>query len=185
MTLNLGLIGTGAIGRDHMRRITQTLSGACIAAVSDVNRPAAEAAVATLGLDAKVFDTGAALIAAPEIDAVLVTSWGGAHEPDVLAAVRAGKPVFCEKPLATTAEGCRNIVDAEISGGKRLVQVGFMRRYDTGYRLLKGIVDAGGIGAPLMVHAAHRNPTVGLRCAAWTIIGAPMPPASTIFFRSR
>ena len=161
MTLNLGLIGTGAIGRDHMRRITETLSGARIAAVSDVDRAAAEASLGPLGLDAEVFGTGAALIASPGIDAVLVTSWGGAHEPDVLAAIRAGKPVFCEKPLATTAEACRNIVDAEIAGGRRLVQVGFMRRYDTGYRLLKGVIDSGRIGAPLMVHAAHRNASVG------------------------
>ncbi len=160
MTLNIGVIGTGAIGRDHMRRITQTLSGARISAVSDVNRAAAEASLAPLGLDAEVFATGPELIASPNVDAVLVTSFGAAHEPDVVAAVKAGKPVFCEKPLATTAQGCRNIVEAEVAGGRRLVQVGFMRRYDAGYRMLKQVIDKDGVGAPLMVHAAHRNPTV-------------------------
>jgi myo-inositol 2-dehydrogenase/D-chiro-inositol 1-dehydrogenase len=68
--------------------------------------------------------------------------------------------VFCEKPLATTAEDCLHIVEAELAYGSRLVQVGFMRRYDAGYRALKRILAAGGIGPPLMVHCAHRNPTV-------------------------
>ncbi|WP_313159663.1 Gfo/Idh/MocA family oxidoreductase, partial [Mixta calida] len=77
-----------------------------------------------------------------------------------LAAIAAGKPVFCEKPLAMTAEGCRRVVDAEMKFGKRLVQVGFMRPYDVGYRALKKVIAEGQIGEPLMLHCAHRNPTV-------------------------
>ncbi|MDU7866217.1 MAG: Gfo/Idh/MocA family oxidoreductase, partial [Pantoea sp.] len=76
------------------------------------------------------------------------------------AAIAAGKPVFCEKPLAMSAEGCRRVVDAEIQAGKRLVQVGFMRPYDAGYRALKKVITDGDIGEPLMLHCAHRNPTV-------------------------
>jgi len=68
--------------------------------------------------------------------------------------------VFCEKPLAMSAEGCRRVVDAEIQHGKRLVQVGFMRPYDAGYRALKKVIADGGIGEPLMLHCAHRNPSV-------------------------
>ncbi|GAB0079169.1 Gfo/Idh/MocA family oxidoreductase [Pseudomonas syringae] len=79
----------------------------------------------------------------------------------MLAAIAAGKPVFCEKPLAVTAEGCRHIVEAEIASGRRLVQVGFMRPYDQGYRALKSVIDSGQIGEPLMLHCAHRNPRVG------------------------
>ena len=109
--------------------------------------------------EAEIFATGEELIASDGVDAVLVTSWGATHEAYVLAAIAAGKPCFCEKPLATTAEGARRIVDAEVAHGKRLVQVGFMRRYDAGYRMLKQVVDSD-IGPPLMVHAAHRNPTV-------------------------
>ena len=78
----------------------------------------------------------------------------------VLAAIKAGKPVFCEKPLATTAEACLRIVEAEIASGRHLVQVGFQRRYDKGYRALKKAIDDGAIGAPLMIHCAHRNPSV-------------------------
>ncbi len=60
-----------------------------------------------------------------------------------------------------TAAGCRKIVEAEIAHGKRQVQVGFMRSYDQGYRALKAVIDSGQIGEPLMLHCAHRNPTVG------------------------
>ncbi|MDT7561059.1 MAG: myo-inositol 2-dehydrogenase / D-chiro-inositol 1-dehydrogenase, partial [Pseudonocardiales bacterium] len=72
----------------------------------------------------------------------------------------ARKPVFCEKPLASTADACARIVDAEVGTGRRLVQVGFMRRYDEAYRAMKATVLHGSIGAPLIMHAAHRNPSV-------------------------
>ncbi|PRD64119.1 Gfo/Idh/MocA family protein [Malikia granosa] len=159
MTLKIGVIGTGMIGRDHTRRIQQVLAGAEVVALSDVNLASAESVRADLAPNAKLYQTGEELIAAPEVDAVLVTSWGATHEPYVLAAVAAGKPVFCEKPLATTAEGARRIVEAEVAHGKRLVQVGFMRRYDAGYVALKDAVQQH-TGAPILVHAAHRNPAV-------------------------
>lgn len=159
MTVRVGVIGTGAIGRDHARRINQVLAGARITALSDVNIDSAKSVMADIAPDAEICATGEELIAAANVDAVLVTSWGATHEQYVLAAIAAGKPCFCEKPLATTAEGAKRIVDAEVAHGKRLVQVGFMRRYDASYRLLKKAVDSE-IGQPLMVHAAHRNPAV-------------------------
>ncbi|UXT61212.1 Gfo/Idh/MocA family oxidoreductase (plasmid) [Agrobacterium fabrum] len=159
MTVRIGVVGTGAIGREHARRINQVLGGARIVALSDVNRASAEAVKKDIAPDAAIYDTGEALIAASDVDAVLVTSWGATHEQYVLAAIAAGKPCFCEKPLATTAEGAKRIVDAEVKHGKRLVQVGFMRRYDSGYVALKKAVDTK-IGAPIIVHAAHRNPSV-------------------------
>src|SRR3712207_2096911 len=101
MTLRVGVIGTGMIGQDHIRRITEVLSGAVITAVSDANSDAA-AAVADRLPSARVFETGEELIASDDVDAVIVTSWGPTHEVYVLAAITAEKPVFCEKPLATT-----------------------------------------------------------------------------------
>ena len=68
--------------------------------------------------------------------------------------------MFCEKPLATTKEACLRIIEAEMARGRRLVQVGFMRRYDTGYRALKAALDDGRIGTPLLMHCAHRNLSV-------------------------
>ncbi|MEO2222922.1 Gfo/Idh/MocA family protein [Priestia megaterium] len=160
MVLKIGVIGTGAIGQDHIRRITNTLSSGKIVAVTDVNKEQAKAVVQNQNLDATIYNDGHELIKAEEVDAIVVTSWGPTHEEFVLAAIAVGKPVFCEKPLATTAEGCKRIIDAEIKLGKSLVQVGYMRRYDTGYRALKEVIDSGQIGETLMVHCAHRNPTV-------------------------
>ncbi|WP_158780807.1 Gfo/Idh/MocA family protein [Pantoea sp. BAV 3049] len=160
MTLKLGVIGTGAIGQEHIRRCSKVLQGAKVVAVSDINVDGAKGVVSRLGLDAEVYANGHDVIRSQDVDALLVTSWDPTHEEFTLAAIAAGKPVFCEKPLAMSAEGCRRIVDAEIAYGKRLVQVGFMRPYDAGYRALKQVIVNGEIGEPLMLHCAHRNPTV-------------------------
>src|SRR5262245_45144329 len=133
MTLNVGVIGTGMIGQDHIRRLTEVVSGAEVVAISDANSEVAHQVAAGLK-NTTVHATGEELIADPAVDAVIVTSWGPTHEQYVLAAIAAHKPVFCEKPLATTAEACRNIIGAELAHGSRLVQVGFMRRYDAAYR---------------------------------------------------
>ncbi|MDC7863246.1 Gfo/Idh/MocA family protein [Pantoea ananatis] len=160
MTLKLGVIGTGAIGQEHIRRCNNVLQGAKVVAVSDINVESAQAALQRLNSGAQVCKDGFEVIQSPDVDAVLVTSWDPTHEEFTLAAIAAGKPVFCEKPLAMSAEGCRRVVEAEIQHGKRLVQVGFMRPYDAGYRALKKVITDGEIGEPLMLHCAHRNPTV-------------------------
>jgi myo-inositol 2-dehydrogenase/D-chiro-inositol 1-dehydrogenase len=107
-----------------------------------------------------VHPDGQALINDSEVDAIVVCSWGPTHEEYVLASIAAGKPVFCEKPLATTQRACLRILEAEVGTGRRLVQVGYMRRYDAAYRALKSSVDTGTIGLPLMMHCTHRNPSV-------------------------
>jgi len=106
------------------------------------------------------FATSAELIESPEVDAVMICSFGPAHEVDVLACIAAGKPVLCEKPLTPTAAAALRIMGAEQAHGKRLVTVGFMRRFDASYREMKGLLDSGALGETLMVHCAHRNPTV-------------------------
>ena len=159
MALRVGVIGTGMIGRDHIRRLTQVVSGAEVVAVTDANEMVAKEVAARLP-DATVHLSGADLIADERVDAVIVCSWGPTHEEYVVASVAAGKPMFCEKPLATTPEACRNIIDAEVAHGSRLVQVGFMRRYDESYRALKDVIDSGQVGAPLIYYSGHRNPSV-------------------------
>lgn len=159
MTVRVGVIGTGVIGQDHIRRITEVTPGGRVVAVTDADISRAEQVAAGLP-GVRVHPTGQDLIADDDVDAVLVTSWGATHEDYVLATIAAGKRVFCEKPLAPTADGAMRIVQAEMAAGRRLVQVGFMRRYDPGYNVLKNALDAGQVGVPLLMHCAHRNPSV-------------------------
>jgi myo-inositol 2-dehydrogenase / D-chiro-inositol 1-dehydrogenase len=159
VTVRVGVIGTGMIGQAHIDRLTHVLPGARVAAVSDVDAQRANAIAADLP-GCRVHATGQDLIADDGVDAVVVTSWGPTHEEFVLAGIAAGKQVFCEKPLATTQEACRRIIEAETASGRRMVMVGFMRRYDEAYVALREAVDAGAVGAPLIVHCAHRNPSV-------------------------
>ncbi|MCP1103572.1 myo-inositol 2-dehydrogenase/D-chiro-inositol 1-dehydrogenase [Aequitasia blattaphilus] len=157
--LQVGLIGCGAIGRDHAQRIQNKLQRAKIVAVTDVIKESAQKVAQLCGC--KVAETAEDIIADPKIDAVVVTAWDPAHKELVLECIKHKKFVFCEKPLATEAKGAKEIIKAEMEGGQRLVQVGFMRRYDKGYRQMKELIDAGEIGAPLLVHSAHRNVASG------------------------
>jgi myo-inositol 2-dehydrogenase/D-chiro-inositol 1-dehydrogenase len=158
--VRVGVIGVGMIGEDHIRRITEVLSGAVVTAVSDIDTARASAIADKFGGTSAVHASGEEVIADSNVDAVIVASSGPTHAGYVLAGIAAGKPVFCEKPLATTPEDCWKIVEAEVAGGRRLVQVGFMRRYDQAYRALKWAATGGSIGAPLLMHCAHRNPSV-------------------------
>ena len=108
----------------------------------------------------KGFENPIDMINDSEIDAVMCTTADPYHEEYVLASIAAGKYVFCEKPLAPKADACKRIVEAEMKAGKKLIQVGFMRRYDEGYKQLKAAVDSGKYGEALLLHCAHRNPSV-------------------------
>ncbi|MEC9197863.1 MAG: Gfo/Idh/MocA family oxidoreductase [Pseudomonadota bacterium] len=157
MTLQVGIIGTGMIGQDHIRRLTQVLSGVRVVAVTDINLERAQAAAPQ---GATVYETPQELIRANEVQAVVICSWGPAHEEQLLACIAVGKPVFCEKPLVTSAEAALRVMEAETAFGLRLVQVGFMRRFDADYRRLKAVIDGGTLGAPLMYKSVHRNASV-------------------------
>ena len=159
MTVRVGVIGVGTIGQQHVTTLTRTVSDATVAAVSDVDGPRAESVASGLST-ARVFASGLDLIRAEDVDAVVVASWGASHAEFVIACIEAAKPVFCEKPLAPTADACVRIMQAEIALGRRLVSVGFMRRYDAAYRALKRALADAALGAPLMVHCAHRNMSV-------------------------
>jgi myo-inositol 2-dehydrogenase/D-chiro-inositol 1-dehydrogenase len=159
MSLQVGVIGAGLMGTTHVRTLSTAVPAAEVVAVSDAVAANAERIASEVGVPA-IHADALELIRDPAVDAVIVASPAPTHEAFALACLDAGKPVLCEKPLAATAEACRRIVDAEAALGRRLVQVGFMRRFDPGYVDMKRRVEAGVIGAPLMVHCAHRNATV-------------------------
>lgn len=155
MVTKLGVIGCGAIGRDHIRRITEVLTNGEVVACADIFAENGKKVAEQYGI--RFYQDGMDLIQDPEVEAVVVCSNDDSHAKFVLASIAAGKQVLCEKPLGTSAEECRTIVDAEMAAGKRLIQVGFMRHYDRGYVALKKAIESGAIGAPLMIHACHRN----------------------------
>jgi myo-inositol 2-dehydrogenase/D-chiro-inositol 1-dehydrogenase len=159
VTVNVGIIGAGMLGEYHARRLVGVVPRARVAAVADADAGRARAIAESLPA-AQALPTGHDVIASSGVDAVVIASWPHAHEEMALAAIAAGKPVFCEKPLAPTPEACLRIMDAEMAAGRRLVQVGFMRRYDDGYLALKQALDAGAIGTPLLAHCVHRNAAV-------------------------
>ena len=156
MTVGVGIIGTGVMGTDHARLLAGAISGAALTAVFDVDQQRAAAVAGSAG-SARALADPIELIHDDAVDAVLVASSDPTHEAFVLASIAAGKPVLCEKPLAPTVDGCLRILDAEAASGRRLVSVGFMRRYDPGYVDMKTVLDSGEIGAALVLHCVHRN----------------------------
>ncbi|WP_432497205.1 Gfo/Idh/MocA family protein [Kineococcus gypseus] len=153
--LRVAVLGVGVMGRDHARRLARLTKGAELVAVSDADADRTEAVAAELG--ARAVHGAAAAIEDPGVDAVVVATPGHTHEDLVLRALAAGKPVLCEKPLTTSPEGSRRVVEAERALGRRLVQVGFMRRFDAEHEQLRRLVTSGELGRPLMLHCVHRN----------------------------
>jgi myo-inositol 2-dehydrogenase/D-chiro-inositol 1-dehydrogenase len=156
MVLGIGVIGAGVMGGDHARVLAGSVRGAEVRAVADADTARAGAVAKAAGAS-RTHTDALALIADPAIDAVLIASPDDTHVPYTLACIAAGKPVLCEKPLAPDAEGCLAVMAAEQNAGRRLVQVGFMRRFDPGYTAMRRQREAGGLGSPVMLHCAHRN----------------------------
>ena len=154
--LGVAVLGAGHMGADHIRRLDRVVSGARVAAVADPEPERAKEAVA--GIDGVTVHTDpVAALDAPGVAAVLIASPGPAHEEALLAAFRRGLPVLCEKPMVPDPAGALRVVEAEARLGRRLTQIGFMRRYDAEYRRLKSLLDGGALGRPLMLHCTHRN----------------------------
>jgi myo-inositol 2-dehydrogenase / D-chiro-inositol 1-dehydrogenase len=158
MTLDIGVVGTGMMGQDHVQRLATSVPHARVAAVSDVNLEQAKRVGE--GVGARVYSDGHDLIGDDQVQAVLIASPGFTHEEFTLACIAAGKPVLCEKPLAPTIDACLRVLEAEAALPRRLVQVGFMRRYDTGFRAMKERLDDGQVGPALLLHCRHRNASV-------------------------
>ncbi|MFD4523511.1 Gfo/Idh/MocA family protein [Streptomyces sp. NPDC058470] len=154
--LGVAVLGAGHMGADHIRRINRVVNGARVAAVADPDTERVKDAVA--GIDGvSVHADATSALNAPGVQAVLIASPGPAHEEALLAAFARGLPVLCEKPMVPESAGALRVVEAEARLGRRLAQIGFMRRYDAEYQRLKSLLDSGRLGRPLMLHCTHRN----------------------------
>ena len=155
-SIGIGIIGTGMIGSLHAKNLARRTRGARVVAVMDIDR--ARARTVADACDAIALTDAAELIARPQVDAVLIASPDASHAELAIACIRAGKPVLCEKPLATTLADAERVLQAEAACGRRLVQVGFMRVYDRAHRDVQAILQSGELGKALCLRGLHINP---------------------------
>jgi myo-inositol 2-dehydrogenase / D-chiro-inositol 1-dehydrogenase len=155
VTLRIGVIGAGAMGASHVRTLCEQVPGAQVVSVFDADGDRA-LEVAT-GAKSQVAASADELVTADDVDAVVICSPDFTHAELVSTCLDAQKPVLCEKPLALTVQESKSVVDAEDKLGRRLVQVGFMRRYDLGFVTLHDSLRRQELGEVRLVHCVHRN----------------------------
>jgi myo-inositol 2-dehydrogenase/D-chiro-inositol 1-dehydrogenase len=156
--LRIAVVGAGMMGGDHIARITHRISGAMVAAIVEPDSDRASgAAVNARGaiIRADIRDA----LEHDDLDAVLIATPGQFHETVLLPSLDAGVAIFCEKPLTPDVESSLEILAAEQRLHHPHIQVGFMRRFDTEHGALRELVASGELGALLLMHCAHRNPS--------------------------
>ncbi len=154
-TVRVGVIGTGAMGTAHVQTLAQWVPGAEVTAVFDADVERAKQVAG--GVGALALGSAQELIEHGEVDAVLVAAPDPLHEELALSCLAAGRPTLLEKPLATSLAGSRRVVEAEVAGGRRLLQLGFMRRFDSAFLQLREAVLSGAVGEVRAAHCQHRN----------------------------
>lgn len=158
--VKVGVIGTGGMGGRHVNNITKEVAGANVVAIMDVDEARLKAVATACGAS-HTFTDAQALIEHPDVEAVLIASPDRFHADQAKACIAVGKPVLCEKPLGTTATQAFEVVEAEVAGGRRLVQVGFMREYDPAHIKVKQTIDGGKLGKALAFYGTHINAGTG------------------------
>ena len=152
VSLRVGVIGAGGMGREHITNLS-AIDGVDIAVIADVVADAAM--VAAAAVDAEVSTDPLQVAARSDLDALVIASPDDTHAELALAAIAAGTPTLCEKPLASTVRDAERVVAAETAAGGPLVQVGFMRQYDPAHLQVRDAV--ADLGAIHHIHSAHRN----------------------------
>ncbi|HEY6295723.1 MAG TPA: Gfo/Idh/MocA family oxidoreductase [Streptosporangiaceae bacterium] len=153
--VRVGVIGAGNMGAEHVSILHRFVPQAAVTMVAGPDEEQARSVAA--GARARATSDSYALIADPQVDAIVIASPDSTHAGLAIAAIRAGKPVMCEKPLAPTVAECVRVVQEERRSGGRLVSLGFMRRFDPAYTELKTALTAGRCGTPLMIRCVSRN----------------------------
>jgi myo-inositol 2-dehydrogenase / D-chiro-inositol 1-dehydrogenase len=148
-TVRVGVIGVGRIGRMHAELLARRVPGARLAAVHDADPAAARA------VGARAFDTVADLLA--DVDAVAICSTTETHADLIVAAARAGRAIFCEKPISLElAEVDRAL--AAVDEASVQFQIGFNRRFDPAHEAVRDAVVRGDVGTPQIVRISSRDP---------------------------
>ena len=144
----VGIVGLGRMGTLHAEHLAGAIAGArLVAATVDPDHRARLEATGTA--PCRLAEDAAALVADPAVDAVVIASPSSAHLEHISLAAEAGKPVFCEKPVADSVANARAAAAAVQRAGVPC-QIGFQRRYDPGYARARELVAAGEIGEPEM-----------------------------------
>jgi myo-inositol 2-dehydrogenase/D-chiro-inositol 1-dehydrogenase len=157
--LAVGLIGAGGMGMRHAANLHRHVGAARVAAVYDLDRQRAEQ-VTAMCETAGLYDDPLRLIRDDRVEAVLVASPDATHADLVLECLCCGKPILCEKPLATTAADAARVVEAECALGRRLVAVGLMRRFDPHHVAVREVVASQQLGRPILYKGVHRNAAI-------------------------
>jgi myo-inositol 2-dehydrogenase / D-chiro-inositol 1-dehydrogenase len=153
MTLRFGLLGAGRIGQTHARAVG-SLSTAVLSAVFD---PVAAAANAIRDQYGAKVASAEAIIADKAIDAVLICTPTDLHADQIEQAARAGKAIFCEKPIDLSTERVKACL-AVVATEKATLMIGFNRRFDPNFAEARKRIDADAIGTVEMVHITSRDP---------------------------
>lgn len=153
--IKVGIIGAGRIGRVHSESISKYVKGAEIKAISDV-RVTDELKAWAQGMGIPhVYEDYCQILNDPEIDAVLVCSSTNTHAPISIEAARAGKHIFCEKPIDADVGRIKEVL-AEVEKAGVKFQVGFNRRFDHNFKAIRDRVVAGDIGEPHVIRVTSR-----------------------------
>jgi len=148
------VIGVGLMGRRHAENIAGLEGAARLVALTDAERVTRERVANDLG--AASCESIDVLLERADVRAVVVASPKRFHEEHAIAAARAGKDVFLEKPIATSLAGADRVIAAALDARVRL-QVGFQRRYDAAYAEARRLVLGGALGRPLLYRGVNRD----------------------------
>jgi len=154
VAVRVGLLGTGRIGRLHAEIVARQTPGAVLTRLYDVDAAAAAALAGRLG--AATAASAAALIEADDVDVVAICTPTPRHAEQVVAAARAGKAIFCEKPVSLELDELERALAAVVDAGVPF-QIGFNQRFDRGHAAVAAAVAAGRVGEPQLARITSRD----------------------------
>jgi myo-inositol 2-dehydrogenase/D-chiro-inositol 1-dehydrogenase len=154
--LGVALIGSGRMGSFHAATLARRIPGARLVAVADPAPGAAQRIVTDLGTGRACTDP-AEVFGDPAVDAVVIAAPARFHAELVVAAARAGKGVFCEKPMALSLADADRAIDAARAAGV-VLQVGFNRRFAPDWQAARALLDSGELGTPRLLRSVTRDP---------------------------